>query len=77
MKRWIPIVSLVATAALAQEKQMTTFNFDSDTAGQAPKGFEFALTGQGQPGKWVVQAVALVYFNALWLVLYSTANSSA
>lgn len=24
-----------------------------------------------------VQAVALVYFNALWLVLYSTANSSA
>ncbi len=24
-----------------------------------------------------VQAVALVYFNALWLVLYSTASSSA
>ena len=36
---------------------MTRFNFDSDTAGQPPKGFEFALTGKGKPGKWIVQAV--------------------
>src|SRR2546426_12770354 len=57
MKHWISIVALLAMAAFAQEKQMTTFNFDSDTAGQPPKGFEFALTGKGRPGKWVVQAV--------------------
>ncbi len=57
MKHWISIVALLAMAAFAQEKQMTTFNFDSDTAGQPPKGFEFALTGEGKPGKWVVQAV--------------------
>jgi hypothetical protein len=37
---------------------MTKFTFDSDTAGQPPKGFELALTGKGKPGKWVVQAVA-------------------
>ena len=34
---------------------MTTFNFDSDTPGQPPKGFQFGLTGKGRPGKWIVQ----------------------
>ena len=56
MKR-TALVAFVAAAAFAQEKQMTTFNFDSDTAGEPPKGFDFALTGKGKPGKWVVQAV--------------------
>ena len=46
-------MTLIALTAAA-----TTFNFDSDTAGQPPKGFELALTGKGKPGKWVVQAVA-------------------
>ena len=50
-------MALIATAALAQEKQMTKFDFESDTAGQPPKGFELALTGEGKPGRWVVQAV--------------------
>jgi hypothetical protein len=54
----VALVSLVATALLAEEKQMTTFNFDSDAAGQPPKAFELALTGKGKPGRWVVQAVA-------------------
>ena len=56
MKRWIWIAALFASATLAQEKQMT-FDFDSEPAGQPPKGFELALTGKGRPGKWVVQAV--------------------
>jgi len=56
MKR-TALVAFIAAAAVAQEKEMTTFNFDSDTAGQPPKGFDFALTGKGKPGKWVVQAV--------------------
>jgi hypothetical protein len=51
------IAALLATAALGQEKAMTTFNFDSDTPGESPKGFEFGLTGKGKPGKWIVQAV--------------------
>ena len=54
----VALAGLVAVAAFAEEKKMTTFNFDSDTAGQPPKGFELALTGKGKPGKWVVQAVA-------------------
>jgi hypothetical protein len=58
MSKWIWIVALVGSAAVAQEKQMTRFDFDSDAAGQAPKEFELALTGKGKPGKWVVQAVS-------------------
>src|SRR5438132_11981867 len=56
MKR-VAVTALIAAAAFAEEKQMTRFNFDSDTAGQPPKGFEFALTGKGKPGKCIVQAV--------------------
>ncbi|MGZ6124402.1 MAG: hypothetical protein ACXWLR_05555 [Myxococcales bacterium] len=51
------LVLLVAMATFAEERQMTTFNFDADVAGQPPRGFEFALTGKGKPGRWVVQAV--------------------
>jgi hypothetical protein len=46
------IMTLIATAAAA-----TTLNFETDTAGRPPKGFELALTGKGRPGKWVVQTV--------------------
>jgi hypothetical protein len=50
--------ALLGSAAFAQQETlMTTFSFDSDTAGQPPKGFEFGLTGEGRPGNWVVQAV--------------------
>jgi hypothetical protein len=31
------------------------FSFDSDPVGAAPSGFEFARTGQGAEGKWVVR----------------------
>lgn len=30
-------------------------NFDSDAVGSAPAGFEFARTGRGAEGKWVVR----------------------
>src|SRR2546430_17528123 len=49
--------ALIAAAAFAEERHMPRFNSDSDTAGEPPKGFEFALTGKGKPGKWIVQAV--------------------
>ena len=51
------MMALIASAAFAQEKQMTKFDFESDMAGQPPKGFELALTGKGKPGKWMVQSV--------------------
>jgi hypothetical protein len=31
------------------------FNFDSDPVGSPPAGFEFARTGQGAEGKWIVR----------------------
>lgn len=46
----------LAVAAAAEEKAPVTFNFDADKPGEPPKGFEFALTGQGAEGKWVVRA---------------------
>jgi hypothetical protein len=49
--------AVLGSAAFAEQGIMTTFNFDSDTPGQPPKGFEFGLTGKGRPGKWIVQAV--------------------
>lgn len=53
----ILVAALLGSAAFAQQGTMTIFNFDSDTPGQPPKGFEFGLTGKGRPGKWVVQTV--------------------
>lgn len=53
----ILVAALLGSAAFAQQGTMTIFNFDSDTPGQPPKGFEFGLTGKGKPGKWVVQTV--------------------
>ncbi|MEK6407350.1 MAG: family 16 glycoside hydrolase [Acidobacteriota bacterium] len=44
-------VFLLASAVGAQTK---TINFDRDSAGKAPAGFSFALTGQGKPGVWVI-----------------------
>lgn len=35
--------------------QATKTDFEHDEAGQPPKGFSFALTGQGKPGVWVVK----------------------
>jgi hypothetical protein len=49
--------AVLGSAAFAEQEIMATFNFDSDTPGQPPKGFEFGLTGKGRPGKWIVQAV--------------------
>jgi 3-keto-disaccharide hydrolase len=57
IKHLVSMAALMASAALAQEKKMTRYDFESDTAGQPPKGFQLALTGKGQPGKWVVQVV--------------------
>ena len=33
-----------------------TINFETDVIGSPPAGFEFARTGQGAEGKWVVEA---------------------
>jgi hypothetical protein len=35
--------------------QTAKVDFDGDAVGGPPKGFSFALTGQGKPGVWVVR----------------------
>src|SRR5437870_1152396 len=49
-------VVAAALAARADEKTPVRFDFEADTPGEAPKGFEFGRTGEGRPGKWVVRA---------------------
>ncbi len=34
--------------------QTITFNFSKDRVGESPSGFSTALTGRGNPGRWVV-----------------------
>jgi hypothetical protein len=41
-------------SAAAFSAQGITIDFNSEKAGQPPSGFSTALTGRGQPGKWVV-----------------------
>lgn len=33
-----------------------TWTFDSDATGEPPAGFSFARTGEGKPGRWIVEA---------------------
>jgi hypothetical protein len=51
-------VLATASAVFAQQPAAApkTFNFDGDALGAAPAGFEFARTGGGAEGKWVVEA---------------------
>lgn len=60
MKPTLILFFVVAVAAVVEvsggEQSTTAFTFDSETAGQAPKGFEFGRTGGGAPGKWLVKA---------------------
>jgi 3-keto-disaccharide hydrolase len=47
----------VASISAAQQPSAgaKTFTFDKDAPGSPPAGFEFARTGQGAEGKWVVR----------------------
>ena len=47
---------------LAQSMKM---DFEKDEVGKAPKGFSFALTGQGKPGVWVIRKDDQVHGNVL------------
>ena|SRR5437899_126732 len=47
-------VVLIGTAAAAADQRVKV-DFEKDEVGKAPKGFSFAVTGQGKPGVWVVR----------------------
>ena len=55
--RAIVLLLAVTPIGLAQQSPAgaKTFTFDKDPVGQPPPGFEFARTGQGAEGKWLVR----------------------
>jgi hypothetical protein len=46
-------------ARAAPSREPITFAFDHDESGAAPKQFDFALGGHGEPGRWIVSNGAL------------------
>jgi hypothetical protein len=49
------IVAASVCASVVAIGQSSKLDFEQDEAGKPPKGFSFALTGQGKPGVWVVK----------------------
>ena len=47
--------AVAIASASAQPASSRLFSFDQDPIGSPPAGFEFARTGQGAEGKWVVR----------------------
>lgn len=47
--------ALIMGAAMLTHAQSVILNFSDDEAGTPPKGFSTALTGKGEPGKWVIE----------------------
>ena len=55
----VPAVFLAGSSAAPGQQPGNgprTFTFDGDAIGAAPAGFEFARTGSGAEGKWIVEA---------------------
>lgn len=52
------LATLLGGALIAKDEAMTRFDFESDSPGGPPRGFELALTGKGRAGTWVVQTAA-------------------
>src|SRR5262245_64158727 len=56
MKRHSLVVLIVCTcSALGVAADSMKHDFEADAVGQPPAGFEFARTGGGAEGKWVVR----------------------
>jgi hypothetical protein len=48
--------ALILGAAILTHAQTVALNFSSDEVGKPPNGFSTALTGKGEPGKWIIEA---------------------
>jgi len=49
------ITAFFVLSAVALVGQAVKVDFEQDEPGKPPKGFSFALTGQGKPGVWIVR----------------------
>jgi len=57
-------VAVVAAAAFAAGQRLK-IDFENDEVGKPPKGFSFALTGEGKPGVWIVRKDDQTHGNVL------------
>src|SRR5262245_51604395 len=65
MGKSLLIASLAILTVMVVVAQTTTIKFEKDEVGKPPKGFSFALTGQGKPGVWVVKNDDAAHSNVL------------
>ena len=49
------IAAMVVLRVAVLAAQTVKVDFEKDEPGKPPKGFSFALTGQGKPGVWLVR----------------------
>ena len=59
------IAVAVCASLVTVTGQSLKLDFEKDEAGKAPKGFSFALTGQGKPGVWIVRKDDQAHGNVL------------
>jgi len=57
-RSWIALFLTLVSVQFAWAQQPKKLTFDQDSFGSPPAGFEFARTGQGAEGKWIVRADA-------------------
>ena len=57
---WIIIAGILLISGTRlradQDIKSATWSFDKDSVGMAPSGFTFGRTGNGRPGRWIIQA---------------------
>src|SRR5437867_2004088 len=63
-KRVVVATAVCATLVVAVA-QGSKIDFEKDDVGKPPKGFSFALTGQGKPGVWIVKKDDQAHGNVL------------
>ena len=64
-RRGLLPTALAGLAGITLGAAGVTINFEKDDVGKPPASFSFALTGQGQPGAWVVQKDEGTHSNVL------------
>jgi hypothetical protein len=61
-----PLIAAVACLAVTTlAAQALKMDFERDEVGKPPRGFSFALTGQGKPGVWIIKKDDRAHGNVL------------
>ena len=63
--KFVVVAVAVCAVSVAAAGQSLKIDFEKDEVGKPPKGFSFALTGQGKPGVWIVRKDDQAHGNVL------------